>query len=217
MKNAIKTIKKSVVMVLTNNGKGTGFFVNSNGSIFTCAHNIINPQTNNFAENIRIIYENTIYDVLPKDITIDQTYDFAIIRINKTENNFPFLKIKDEFGSIEEGENILFSGFPLNIDYIITHQGIISSKQTTDINRTREINAYQIDRQIIHGFSGGPLCLESSGECIGIIVAEVPPEQRETLINKIRVLVPNSVSMGHAVSIEYANKKLKELTNGIKS
>lgn len=213
MKDIIKLVKKALVMIITNSGKGTGFIVDKKGIIFTCAHNLINQQTNALAENIRIIYENTTHNLLPKDIlAIDQNYDFAILKIESGIEGFDFLKIKNEFGKIEDGEKILFFGYPLNIDYAITHQGIISSKQTTDINRTRELNAYQIDRQVINGFSGGPLCLEESGEVIGILAAEVP-NQRPIIIQNTTLLIPYSVSMGHAISIQYAHKKYGELQN----
>ena len=213
MKNIIKKVKKSLVMILTNNGKGTGFLIDKKGTIFTCAHNIINQQTGGLAENIRITHKNIIYHILPKNVlAIDQNYDYAIIKIENSKEDFYFLEIDDGFDKIEDGEKVLFFGYPLNIDYVITHQGIVSSKQTTDINRTRELNAYQIDRQVINGFSGGPLCLEESGTVIGILAAEVP-NQRQVTIQNTTLLIPYSVSMGHAISIEYANKKLKEITS----
>ncbi|WP_347177892.1 S1C family serine protease [Sporosarcina thermotolerans] len=112
----IATYKKSVVVVSTENGKGTGFSISEEGIILTNYHVI---EENNF---ITVVFpEDGRYNA-----TILETYpeiDLAVLEIEG--NDFPSLPLAKDNG-MEENDPITFIGNPLSFKGIANEGTILA-------------------------------------------------------------------------------------------
>ena len=139
-----------------NEGIGTGFFINSDGYILTCAHVVsgsIQLHINTPLEGkkkIPVTLHSICYD---KDIAILKTIDYV---------NQDFCKLANS-DKINSGENVTAVGYPLGQERLKKTKGIISGIQDRYI---------QIDAPINPGNSGGPL-FNSNMEVIGINTAKI--------------------------------------------
>lgn len=134
---------------------GTGFFINSDGYIITCAHVVsesiklwINTPIDG-KKKIPVKIHSICYD---KDIAVLKTIDYK---------NKDFCKLGDS-DKINAENNVLTMGYPLGQDRLKKTKGIISGIQDRYI---------QIDAPINPGNSGGPL-FNSNMEVIGINTAK---------------------------------------------
>lgn len=255
LKEIIKGIKPSVVKVICKdlNLVGSGFLISSNGYIVTSHHIVSKINFNKKNNSISIDYSKEIiikfYDGSTKSAQIAHIkeisdrpeplyYDFAILKIQ--DSNLPFLELSDE-NNFEEGEQVLFCGYPFGLDNHTTHIGILSSIfiRQTDIKGIEQ-NVLQIDGSINKGNSGGPLLDIKSKKVIGVIstregrltcnlekVKNYISEQLSksggsvyiqgvnpipVILDLIEVLDRNiSVGIGHAISSKYVLNYLKEL------
>tara|TARA_B100000780_G_C21126993_1_gene457825 strand:+ start:6804 stop:8123 length:1320 start_codon:yes stop_codon:yes gene_type:complete len=160
-------IKKSVVKILsqdieynfkfpgqikaTEPSMGSGFFIDRNGHILTCAHCIQD------AKNVYIeLMSGVKYKC--KIISFSPDYDIALLKINY--KNKHFLKMRKK---ISIGMPVYCLGFPNNTETIVITKGIISAFTGTSI---------QTDSAINPGNSGGPLMYNN--KVIGINSAKMP-------------------------------------------
>lgn len=99
---------------------GSGFIIESDGTILTNAHVVINkPHT---MVQVRL-HDGRVFPAVVEDV--DQTSDLAIIRINC--NNLPVMQL-GESSSLRSGEWVVALGSPLALSNTIT-AGVISSTQ----------------------------------------------------------------------------------------
>lgn len=137
-------------------GIGTGFFINENGYILTCAHVVtgcvklwINSPLEG-KKRIPVIIHSICYD---KDLALLKTIDYKNKDYCKLGNSD---KVKTEL-------KVLAIGYPLGQDRLKRTSGIISGVQDRFI---------QTDAPINPGNSGGPL-FNSDMEVIGINTAKM--------------------------------------------
>ena len=132
-------------------GTGTGFFIDSNGHILTCAHVVDDAiqilftvphsgKTTYTAEIVSICYN--------KDLALLKAIDYI---------NEAHLKLGDS-DKVYQGDKVIACGFPLGQDKIKTTSGIVSGRQDAFI---------QTDTPINPGNSGGPL-INDNNEVIGV-------------------------------------------------
>jgi len=141
------------------NSKGTGFIVSEDGYILTANH-VVNRAKNQII--VQTIRNNKVESYVAKMISADEKADTALLKIDA--NNLPFIKL----GNSEEykiGMDIGFIGFPLGINFPLTHQGIISAK----IKNENEKKLIMLNAFVNPGNSGGPVFSAETGEVIGII------------------------------------------------
>lgn len=239
MKDLIKKIKPAIVkiaLILVVNGEkkifnlGSGFIVSKNGYIVTCNHVIQNPPV-----QVLLDKGGGIYHHYPTKLVFrDEKKDFAILKIDEEFISLNYLELGD-FEDVEEGEESLFGGFPLEVSKPTFSRGMISVKGKDIL--PGGLNVYQIDGSVNNGNSGGPLV---SKECkvVGIITSKysefnallkeildmgkmtgvsIGNEKKkldigETFYNILKLMKTHvNVGIGHAFSIEYAKEKLKEL------
>jgi len=126
---------------------GTGFFINKQGFIVTCAHVVSNSK-------IIICEVHPKRDKYPcKLIGFSPDYDIALLKIYGYKNK-NYLRMTDKY---RIGDKVIAGGFPLSSDTFVYTDGIISSISYKYI---------QTDAAINPGNSGGPLIL--NGKVIGI-------------------------------------------------
>ncbi len=141
-------------------GVGSGVIVNADGTILTNYHVVEG------AEKLTIQMENNkTYPA--KMVGSDQPSDLAVLKIESSETNFPFLNLGDS-NQVRVGDIVLAIGNPLGIGQTVT-AGIISAKgrQTGLSDGTSFQDFLQTDAPINRGNSGGAL-VNVSGELIGI-------------------------------------------------
>ena len=170
--NNLKKKSDAIVRIISNNvkidifspykidsdgeGIGTGFFINNNGYIITCAHVVsgsIKIWINTPLEGKKKIPAKIHSICYDKDIAILKTTEYK---------NIDFCKIGNS-NKITSGDNVTAVGYPLGQDRLKKTKGIISGIQNRYI---------QIDAPINPGNSGGPL-FNSNMEVIGINTSKI--------------------------------------------
>lgn len=131
---------------------GSGFFIESSGMGITNYHVL-----DGFNEYYIKTYDNKTYEItqIIKSSHSDN-FDFVIFKIRNNGDLFTALPIAKEEAEI--GEDVFAIGNPKGLEATLT-KGIISGY--------RENGRIQIDAEIEHGSSGGPL-FNMKGEVIGI-------------------------------------------------
>jgi S1-C subfamily serine protease len=170
--NAVESIQDAVVKIQVNKikkvkrehtGTGSGFFISSDGYLFTNSHVV------NGAQDINI----TLSDGTEHPARIvgeDQHTDLAII---KTET-FGYQPVKlGDSTLLRIGQLVIAIGNPLGFQHTVTH-GIISALGRTLRTQTGRLidNIIQTDAPLNPGNSGGPL-INTDGEVIGVNTAAI--------------------------------------------
>jgi S1-C subfamily serine protease len=134
---------------------GTGFFINSNGDILTCAH-VVSNASHVYIEipsEGKQQYAATVLGVCP-------FFDLAVIHIEMYKNS-TCCELEEpnpaDINAVQSGDETYALGFPLGQDNLKVTKGIISGQQ---------MRMYQIDTPINPGNSGGPLL--KNGRVIGV-------------------------------------------------
>jgi len=170
--NNIAFVKDSIVniKVKTARGKfgGTGFFINPQGFILTCAHVItsMNAEVDiilNSKKGVGKKYSSSKKEV--EIVYIDHRMDFAIIKVHAI--NTPCLIMGNAKTDIMESGDVWAIGFPYGFKNAIS-KGVVS-------NLDRKINGFtyiQVNMALNPGNSGGPL-ISSDGEVVGLVTSKI--------------------------------------------
>lgn len=149
-------------MTPARKGMGSGFIIDSNGTILTNSHVV------NGADEVRVKLSDG-REYLAKEIKTDPRTDVAIVRIEAPD--LKSIRLGNS-RAIEVGDWVLAIGSPFGLDLTVT-AGIISAKGRGGgtVSRTIERAEFlQTDAAINPGNSGGPL-INLQGEVIGINTA----------------------------------------------
>ena len=128
-----------------NQSIGTGFFINNDGYILTCAHVVQNSIS--LEITIPVLGKKKYF---AKIISICPDYDIALIKTNFKNNNFLKLGNSD---NVIQSNKVFAIGYPLGQDNLKISSGIISGFQKY---------LFQTDAPINPGNSGGPLVNEKN-------------------------------------------------------
>lgn len=147
---------------------GTGFLLNQEGYLITCAHVIENHK------NIKVHVKKDYIDkvLIASIINIDQNNDIAVLKIDLTpyKGDFGNIPVSISDKILDVGEKIYSLGYPLPGtmgEELKLTDGIISSTKGFQSN----INYYQVSCAIQPGNSGGPL-IDDDGNVVGVINAK---------------------------------------------
>lgn len=189
LSETIKVIKPSVPMVINVskdgyvNGTGSGFVFQEKGTVVTCAH-VVHGQD----VDIKLKFpDNTDTIVDAKVVLTDEEHDLALLSYDASK--LSSLPLEEYHGSVLAGMPILFAGYPLGIEVMMAHQGMISSVATDSSG----VDTYSIDGTVNPGNSGGVL-MTTEGKVIGVINSM--RQERADIIRKARgILSPGMVSI----------------------
>jgi putative serine protease PepD len=152
----------SVVSVRTGSGSGTGFLVESDGTIVTNAH-VVGDATQ---VKVRFTDDGPLVDA--EVLGVDASTDLAAVKVDASaaEGVRP-LALADS-ADVQVGDAAVAIGYPLGLDRTAT-AGIVSGleRQIQAPNGFSIDKVIQTDAPINPGNSGGPL-LNAGGEVIGV-------------------------------------------------
>jgi putative serine protease PepD len=174
---------------------GSGFVINSNGTILTNWHVVEN------AVKVTVSFEHG-KTVEARVVGKNPSQDLAVLRIPTEGLTLHALTLGNS-SAVEVGEPVLAIGNPFGLSRTLT-TGVISAlqRQITAPNGFTIDNVLQTDAPINPGNSGGPL-LNATGEVIGI------NSQIETGGSG-----DGNIGIGFAVPIDTAKSELPELEKG---
>ena len=156
----------SVVLVRAQEGgagaSGTGFVIDSNGTIVTAAHVV------DGANRVQVRFDDNDLSVDAEVLGSDDSSDLAVLRVDasKTQSVTP-LALADS-DTVKVGDPTLAIGYPLGLDRTVT-AGIVSAvgRAIQAPNGFSIDKVIQTDASINPGNSGGPL-LDGAGRVIGV-------------------------------------------------
>ncbi len=169
-----KDVINSVVTIQTNNGRGSGVFISSDGFIVTCEHVISG------ATSIRVIaYNGSQYTATV--VGSDVWSDLAVLKVEGT--NFQHKNLATSSSGkttdyISLGEEVIAIGNPLGeLGWSVT-SGIVSGIDRKVKIEGVTLDLIQTDTAVNPGNSGGAL-FDLYGNLIGIVNAKAVSEEVE--------------------------------------
>ena len=224
----IKSSKSSVVAIVQRIGTqfivgGTGFFVNDEGYVVTCYH-VVEKIKNN---ELFIIKSDVIEEAktagMHEKMPVYELQDVskfmkASVRLKDTitdlailytmENETSFLEIGN-YELVEQGEEVIFLGFPFGINKVIAHKGMISYIGKISYSFFQNgigIEAFQIDGIVNSGNSGGPVISIQQNKIIGIIKAKYANIGEYLNLIKNKVIATEGIGFGQIDFGRFANE-----------
>ncbi|WP_313893994.1 serine protease [Psychrobacillus sp.] len=167
----IASYKKSVVVITTEDSKGTGFSISSDGTILTNYHvvdgndtvTVIFPDDGMFKANVVHTYPSV---------------DLAVLEIN--EEKLPYLSLAEQTTFVEN-DPIYFIGNPLSFTGIANEGTIIDYTQLSDWEKPVVMTKAPVYR----GNSGSPV-LNRDGLVIGVVFATL----EDDVYGKVGLFIP---------------------------
>ena len=123
----------------------------------------------------------------------DEEHDLAVLKFENSDRD-PIEKANEE--EIKEGMPIVFSGYPLGLWNLTTHQGVLSAI----IQDATGTTTYLIDGTVNSGNSGCPL-MTLDGKVIGVVNAK--RRERSEILTKVEGMQPGAISL-HGVDLVVA-------------
>jgi len=167
----IKEYKKSVVVIETNNSRGTGFSISSDGTILTNHHVIEGEETVTVAFPEEGLFTANVVDTYP-------FVDLAVLEVNGED--LPYLELAKET-IFEEKELVNFIGNPLRFHGIANEGTIIDYTKLSSWDE----EVVMIQAPIYRGNSGSPI-INKNGQVIGVVFATLTQEEH----GKVGLFIP---------------------------
>lgn len=195
--------------------KGTGFLISPDGMFVTNAHvyRAIQKDEEQYAEASvpRASDRNGIvqYEQYPIQlVSIDDENDVAVMRIVSNRKDFPAIPLPKKAQDVEEGHELIYSGYPLAIELLHMGFGITMTTNRAMVSSVKRrgsdgsFHFFLIDGHINSGSSGSPVFSTKTGKVIGIASAKI----------SAKIPIPGGAiadipaNMGICRPIEYAMK-----------
>ncbi len=168
-----RTVTVNVEKLTGSKGTGSGFFIDSEGTIVTNFHVI------DLAQAISVEMDNGASYPVTEIVDFSNLYDLAILKIDVTDH--PYLELAEK--DARTGEQVYAVGSALG-----TLTGTFTGGMVSSTKRTYgEIDCIQMDAAISPGNSGGPL-VNVYGEVVGINTASYTRGENLNLAIKVSEL-----------------------------
>lgn len=203
-----------VVFIETKEGNrnysGTGFIIDAQGYIATCAHVVEN------AEKIfvKVNELNDSKNVHPASlIKMNKKTDVAIIKIIDDVQNLFYAEIDKDRKQPVLAEEISLYGYPMgyqlndnviNLNISVT-KGIVASNQIKD-----GIRKTMLDIKACHGNSGSPVISRENGKVIGLLSGGIQGEN----VDEVNYMIPVCYLRELITKITDTGKKEEKKDNG---
>ncbi len=188
--DTVKKIKPSIALILCIDkdgqayGTGSGFIFSKKDIILTCNHVVKD------ASKIVVKFSDDDSFLTAKIAVRDEEHDLALLKFeNETREPMELADLE----KVEEGIPIIFSGYPLQMQHLTTHRGMLSSI----VKDPAGITTYVVDGTVNAGNSGCPL-MDNNGKVIGIINAK--RMERADLLNKVKKMQFGALSL-HGIDL----------------
>ncbi|AVQ98545.1 serine protease [Oceanobacillus iheyensis] len=167
----IRNYKQAVVVVETENSKGTGFAINQEGTILTNHHVVEGEDHVTVAFPDDGLFEAEVVETNP-------AIDLAVLKVEAED--LPSLKLANA-PIFKENASITFIGNPLRFNGIANQGSIVGHTRLSDWER----EVVMIKAPVYRGNSGSPVFNEE-GEVIGVIFATLDHETE----GKVGLFIP---------------------------
>ena len=155
-------VSGGVVQVRTNDGSGTGFVIEDDGTIVTNAHVV------DGAKEAKVIFNDSDKAIPAQILGRDESTDLAVLKVDPAST--PTLRplVMADSDTVQVGDAAIAIGYPLGLDRTVT-AGIISGlgREIQAPNGFSIDKVIQTDAPINPGNSGGPL-LDAKGRVVGV-------------------------------------------------
>ena len=189
-------------------GTGSGFLYAKKGMLVTCDHVIQGGQSIlcKFPDDTTPQAPSGLFRPA-KVILRDTEHDLALMRVEI--DRVPLSPLSEKsVQEIEAGMPVLFSGYPLNLEALTTHQGILSAVTTDAVG----VTTYLIDGTVNSGNSGCPL-MNAKGEILGVVNAK--RRERSDLLNKVEAMALGAISIHGVDLVEIYHALISNVQLGI--
>jgi S1-C subfamily serine protease len=197
-------------LVSTDTSEGTGFVIDTQGSIVSNYHTIapweyddsFNPASGKPRSKwVKVIFaDHRTNDGVEAQIhRKSKELDLAILKI-KPPPNMPVVEGRQPtLSQIQQGEEAAFIGFPYGTALLVTTQqeAATTTLRRTTVSKVTE-SLIQLDAGIQEGFSGSPV-FNLQGKVIGVLAGEIGGQQAGS----------DSGAIGLAIPIKFVEEMLK--------
>jgi S1-C subfamily serine protease len=182
---------------------GSGFLYAKKGILVTCDHVIQDIPTTlcKFPDDAEGKFHHA------KVVLRDTEHDLALMKVEIDRNPLPELSVSSG-KEIRAGMPVFFSGYPLNLNALTTHQGILSAITTDAVG----VTTYLIDGTVNSGNSGCPL-MNANGEILGVVNAK--RRERSDLLNKVEAMALGAISIHGVDLVEIYHALISNVQLGI--
>lgn len=163
-----RTATKASVLIVTSDAsgkplsQGSGFIASKNGLVITNFHVMKGA-----ASAVAKFSDGAFYEVAGF-IGADPSIDVAVLKLQASEKEFPFLGFADT-DQVTIGQHVIALGSPMSLENTVS-DGIVSAVRRAhdlDSKLKPDLQVFQTTAPVSPGSSGGPL-LDMQGNVIGI-------------------------------------------------
>jgi S1-C subfamily serine protease len=167
---------------------GSAFVYWKKGLLVTCNHVVAKGDRVmcRFSDDVNPTFHNA------KIAVRDTEHDLALLTVNAEAAPIAALSAKSE-KTIRPGMPVLFSGYPLSLDDLTTHQGILSAITKDAVG----VTTFLIDGTVNAGNSGCPL-MNANGELLGVVNAK--RREHSDLLNQVEKMALGAISL-HGIDL----------------
>ena len=171
-KEIARAFMDAVVVITTDEGSGTGFFIGADGYVLTCAHVLPGDGDTIVRYRDKKFGKQRLKEAKAKILGVNVQHDLALLKIDVPDKVVPVRLAAPR--EVEAGERVCVIGNPglgsAVLDYSMT-EGIVSNA-----NRPiDDVPHIQTSAAVNPGCSGGPM-FNARGQVIGLVVLKASIE-----------------------------------------
>ncbi|MFN7972783.1 MAG: trypsin-like peptidase domain-containing protein [Acidobacteriota bacterium] len=172
LSNPQQNLMPALVRITTSDGTGTGFYVDKDSHILTCAHVVKGESTVTLGSGGPYGTATVVARLEEADLALLERQIPDKIKTSYRPETMAWnrwLRLTDA-ASVHPGETVTAAGYPLGLDTPVLTRGVVSA---APIYLEGHASAFlQFDAAVNPGCSGGPV-LNADGLVVGIVTAKI--------------------------------------------